>query len=134
MKRNTFKYKLRILLIRKFQLTSKSGSDCDDPIAHGLDPALYGPNAPICVSPSKELNGEVRISTILKILFYINLPAYPYYFTFYQSGRKSFVRTRIELCFILTFKLITLEDITDHSIIGSTHFIIFFQRNSPNYE
>ncbi|CAI4225824.1 unnamed protein product [Auanema sp. JU1783] len=34
------------------QLTSKSISDCEDPVVHGLDPSLYGPNAPTCVSPS----------------------------------------------------------------------------------
>ncbi|CAI2310699.1 unnamed protein product [Caenorhabditis sp. 36 PRJEB53466] len=31
------------------QITSKSNSDTDDPIAHGLDPSLYSPNAPIII-------------------------------------------------------------------------------------
>ncbi|VDL73039.1 unnamed protein product [Nippostrongylus brasiliensis] len=33
-------------------IASKSSSDGEDPLAHGLDPSLYGPNAPIiCASP-----------------------------------------------------------------------------------
>ncbi|CAA96615.2 C2 domain-containing protein [Caenorhabditis elegans] len=31
------------------QITSKSSSDTEDPIAHGLDPSLYSPNAPIII-------------------------------------------------------------------------------------
>ncbi|KAJ1363877.1 hypothetical protein KIN20_023834 [Parelaphostrongylus tenuis] len=46
------------------QIARKSSSDGDDPLAHGLDPSLYGPNAPIiCASPSASDPGAVPSSS-----------------------------------------------------------------------
>ncbi|VDM53323.1 unnamed protein product [Angiostrongylus costaricensis] len=45
-------------------IASKSSTDGDDPLAHGLDPSLYGPNAPItCASPSASDPGAVPSSS-----------------------------------------------------------------------
>ncbi|KAK5979511.1 hypothetical protein GCK32_022462 [Trichostrongylus colubriformis] len=47
-----------------FQIASKSSSDGEDPLAHGLDPSLYGPNAPItCASPCTSDAGAVPSSS-----------------------------------------------------------------------
>nr|CDJ96842.1 C2 calcium-dependent membrane targeting domain containing protein [Haemonchus contortus] len=46
------------------QIASKSSSDGEDPLAHGLDPALYGPNAPVtCASPCTSDPGAVPSSS-----------------------------------------------------------------------
>ncbi|WKX87975.1 hypothetical protein Q1695_007967 [Nippostrongylus brasiliensis] len=46
------------------QIASKSSSDGEDPLAHGLDPSLYGPNAPIiCASPCTSDPGAVPSSS-----------------------------------------------------------------------
>ncbi|VDO77137.1 unnamed protein product [Haemonchus placei] len=45
-------------------IASKSSSDGEDPLAHGLDPALYGPNAPVtCASPCTSDPGAVPSSS-----------------------------------------------------------------------
>ncbi|ETN72776.1 hypothetical protein NECAME_13726 [Necator americanus] len=46
------------------KIASKSSSDAEDPLAHGLDPSLYGPNAPvICASPCASDPGAVPSSS-----------------------------------------------------------------------
>uniref|UniRef100_A0A158P6C2 C2 domain-containing protein n=1 Tax=Angiostrongylus cantonensis TaxID=6313 RepID=A0A158P6C2_ANGCA len=51
-----------------FSIASKSSSEGDDPLAHGLDPSLYGPNAPItCASPSTSDPGAVPSSSSFRL-------------------------------------------------------------------
>lgn len=52
-----------------FQITSKSSSDTEDPIAHGLDPSLYSPNAPIII----ENNNTAVHKTVLTYLMLITI-------------------------------------------------------------
>ncbi|WKX87976.1 hypothetical protein Q1695_007967 [Nippostrongylus brasiliensis] len=53
-----------LMFFQCMTIASKSSSDGEDPLAHGLDPSLYGPNAPIiCASPCTSDPGAVPSSS-----------------------------------------------------------------------